>query len=98
MDDKTAYRQKLEAKLDRWRAEIDKLEAQMAVANVDTRSEVRNLIVHLRKRQTEVQEKLEEMNKASSDAWKEMTHGIEKVLDDFATSVSKAIERVDKSS
>ena len=41
MDEKSAYRQKLEARLDQWRAEIDKLQAKAAEASADAPYRVR---------------------------------------------------------
>lgn len=39
MDEKSAYRQKLEARLDKWRAEIDELQAKASEASEDARLE-----------------------------------------------------------
>ena len=80
MDEKSAYRQKLEARLDQWRAEIDKLQAKAAEASADARIEYDKQIDELQEKQQDAQAKLEELNDASGDAWKDFKAGVEKGL------------------
>lgn len=93
MDDKSAYRQKLEARLDQWRAEIDKLQAKAAEASADARIEYEKQVEMLRGKQEEAREKLRELDDASDDAWKDLKGGIKKAWDDLGDAVQKATER-----
>lgn len=93
MDEKSAYRQKLEARLDQWRAEIDKLQAKAVEASADARLEYDKQIKALRNQQEEARQKLNELDDASSEAWKDLKSGLQKAWDDLGTAVRKATER-----
>jgi ElaB/YqjD/DUF883 family membrane-anchored ribosome-binding protein len=93
MDEKSAYRQKVEARLDQWRADIDKLQAKAVEASADARLEYHKQIDELREKQHKAQAKLKELNEASGDAWKDFKAGVEKAWDDLGDAVKKATER-----
>lgn len=93
MDEKSVYREKLEARLDQWRAEIDKLKAKAAEAGADARKEYQDQVDALRGQQEEARERLKELDEATGDAWKNLKSRIEKVWDDLGDSVKKATER-----
>ena len=60
MDEKNVYRKKLEARLDQWRAEIDKLQSKAVEASADARLEYDKQIKELRSQQDEARQKLNE--------------------------------------
>ncbi|WP_439156308.1 coiled coil domain-containing protein [Yoonia sp.] len=93
MDEKSAYRQKLQARLDQWRTEIDKLEAKAVEASADARMKIDDQIKELRKQQDAASEKLKELDDASGEAWKDFKSGVEKAWDDLGAAVKKATER-----
>jgi chromosome segregation ATPase len=93
MSEKSAYREKLEARLDQWQAEIDKLQAKAAEAGADVRSEYEEQVETLREQQDAAREKLKEFDEASGEAWKDLRQGIEKAWDNLSSSVKKATEK-----
>jgi F0F1-type ATP synthase membrane subunit b/b' len=93
MSDKSAYREKLEARLEQWRAEIDKLQAKAAEASADARREYDDQVAELRKQQEEARDKLKELDEASDDAWEDMKGGFEKAWDKLGDAVKSARER-----
>ena len=93
MDEKSVYREKLEARLDQWRAEIDKLQAKAAEAGADARKEYQDQVDALRAQQEEARQKLKDLDEATGDAWKNLKSGIEKAWDDLGDSVKNATER-----
>ena len=93
MSEKSAYRQKLEARLDQWRAEIDKLEAKAVEAGADARIEYRDQLETLRGKQAEARRKLSELDDATSDAWQDLKGGIERAWTDLGDAVKKATQR-----
>jgi len=95
MDDKSAYRQKLEARLDQWRADIDKLQAKAVEASADARMEYEEQIEKLRGQQEEALQKLKELDDASGEAWKDLRGGIEKAWDNLGDAVKNATQRFD---
>ena len=93
MDEKSAYRNKLEARLDQWRADIDKLQAKAREAGADARLEYDKQINNLRDQQDKARKKLGELDEASGDAWKDLKSGFEKAWDDLGSAVKNATER-----
>ncbi|MCT4685074.1 MAG: hypothetical protein N4A39_15220 [Roseicyclus sp.] len=93
MSDKTAYREKLEARLDQWRAEIDKLQAKAAEASADARKEYEDQLTELRQQQDAAREKLKELDEASDDAWDDIKDGVEKAWAKLGDAVTSARER-----
>ena len=93
MNEKGAYRQKLEARLDQWRADIDKLQAKAREAGADARLEYDKQIGKLRDQQDKARKKLGELDAASGEAWKDLKIGFEKAWDDLGTAVKTATQR-----
>ncbi len=93
MDDKNAYEQKLEARLDQWRAEIDKLQAQAKEASANAQLNYQKEVDDLRGRQEQAQKKLDELRDAQGKAWKDLRSGIESAWDDLGRSVRSAADR-----
>lgn len=93
MDEKSAYRQKLEARFDQWRAEIDKLQAKATEAGADARLEYQEEIEKLRDQQEDARAKLDELDNASDEAWEDLKSGIENAWDDLGEAVKSARER-----
>ena len=93
MDDKGAYRHKLEARLDQWRAEIDKLEARAAELGADARIEYGKQIDALREKQQKARASLDRLESASGEAWKDLRSGIEAAWDDLGRAVRTATDR-----
>lgn len=94
MSEKSAYRQKLEAQLDQWRAEIDKLEAKAVEAGADARAEYEERVKALQGQQDAARAKLGELDEASGEAWKELKSGIEKAWDNLGNAVENAKEKL----
>lgn len=93
MDEKSAYRQKLEARLDQWRADIDKLQAKATEASADARLEYEDQVKKLREQQDDARQQLEELDDASGEAWKDLKGGVEKAWDNLGAAVKNATER-----
>lgn len=93
MSAKQAYEQKLEAKLNEWKAEIDKLKAKADGAEADSRLRYEKEIDDLKKRQAEARKKLEELRKASDDAWEDMKAGIDSAWSSLGDAIGKATSR-----
>ena len=73
---KEAYEQKLQAQLDVWSTEIDKLDAKAGEADVNTQAEYYKQIEELRAKQDDAKEKLDEL-KSAHNAWEDLKVGIE---------------------
>jgi hypothetical protein len=88
MSEKQAYRQKIDAKMEEWNAEIDRLEARADRAGADVQLEYYEQIKRLRALQEEARGKLKELEAAGDDAWEDFRDGV----DVAANAVERAVD------
>ena len=93
MENKEAYRKKLEAQMREWSAKIDLLKARADQAEAEAKIEYRNRIEDLRKKRAVLQEKLNELKKASDAAWKDIKAGTEKAAADLRDALQSALTK-----
>jgi len=86
---KDPYVEKLQAKLDEWNAEIEKLQARARQAQADTRIEYEEQVAELKGKRDALKDKLREIRAASDEAWEEMKKGADEAFD----RVKEAVER-----
>jgi len=90
MTNKEAYQQQLQAKLDEWQAEIDKLRAKAQAAKADAQVEYNKQIEDLQGKQDDAKQRLAELQQSGEGAWEELRAGIEKSWNDLGEAVSAA--------
>jgi hypothetical protein len=93
MKDKELYRQKKQAQLDEWKAEVDKLKAKASGASADAQLELNKHIRTLETRIEENKAKLSELAKAGEDAWESIKDGVESAWDSMKSAVSDAARK-----
>lgn len=93
MTDKSAYERKLDAKLEEWNAEIDRLKAQAKEASADTEIEIRQQIDELQDRRDDARSRLEKVKDSSNEAWEDVKAGADKAWDEMQASFEKAKAR-----
>jgi hypothetical protein len=93
MENKEAYREKLEAQMREWSAKIDLLKARADQAEAEAKIEYRNRIEDLRKKREVLQEKLSELQKASDAAWKDIKTGAERAAADLRDALQSAFSK-----
>lgn len=81
MDDKELQRQKRQAQVDEWRAEIAKLKAQASKLSTDAQLKVNHQIAAWEAKVEEGKSRLGEFGEASDDAWEAIKHGFESMWD-----------------
>lgn len=90
MSMKESYQQKLQAQMDEWSAEIDKLKARADKQNADVKLEYYEKIEDLRVKQQAAINKLSGLMSASDDAWEELKAGVESAWFTLGEAVDKA--------
>ncbi len=90
MSMKQTYEKKLQAQLDEWGAEIDKLKAKADKAEADTQLEYYKQIEELRLMQETANKKLAELKAASDDAWEDLKAGLESAWDSLGNALKSA--------
>jgi hypothetical protein len=98
MNAREAYQEKMEAQLDRWNAEIAKLQARADEAKAQAKIEYLEQIAQLRQRQDKARRKLDEMKKAGDGAWQDLKAGLELAWDDLSSALESAASRFKESS
>lgn len=87
------YVRKLQAKLDEWNADIDRLAVKAALAEAELKTQYSDEIEMLRNKQIEARVKLEAMQEASENAWEDMRSGLDIAWDAISEAVSSAKSR-----
>ena len=93
MNMKESYQQKLQAELDEWSAEINKLKAKADKAEADIKLKYYEQIEELREKQEAANGKLTELMAASDDAWEDLKAGAESAWLSLGDAVKKATSR-----
>lgn len=90
MDIKDAYRQKREAQLKEWGAQINLLEAKAENVGADMRVKHAEAVQELRAKQHAASAELERLGKASGEAWEQVKATADRVWDDLKNGVAEA--------
>lgn len=90
MDIQKAYKQKREAQLKEWGAQISLLEAKLENTGADMKVKYAEQIRALRTQHRNASEKLEELGKASGEAWEQVKATADKVWEDLKSGVADA--------
>jgi recombinational DNA repair ATPase RecF len=90
MDMQNAYKQKREAQLKEWGAQINLMEAKLENMGADLKVKRAEQIKALRAQQHSASEKMQELGKASGEAWEQVKVTADKVWDDLKSGVADA--------
>lgn len=91
MNEKEIYRQKKQAQLDEWRADVDKLKAKSSQARADAQLELNKKIEELEGKMEEGKARLAELEEASDDAWDSIKRGVESAWESIDTALKGAV-------
>ncbi|MCE2595801.1 coiled coil domain-containing protein [Motilimonas cestriensis] len=93
MSEKQIYQQKIQAQLDEWKADLDKLKAKASGASADAQLELQKQIKVLESKLEEGRSKFAEMSDASEESWqsikKEMSSSWDATKAAFNDAVAK---------
>ncbi len=93
MSDKELYQQRLQAQLDEWQAEIDKLKAKAEGAGAETKLEMNRQIEELESKVEDARGKLSELSLASDLAWESLKEGVEMAWESLKSAFNKTSTR-----
>ena len=93
MKDKELYQRKMQAQLDEWKADVDKLKAKASRASADTQLKMNEQIKVLDSKIAEAKAKLSELSRAGEDAWESIREGMESAWDSLKSAVSDAAKK-----
>lgn len=93
METKQAYEAKVKAQLDQFNAQIEQMKAKAAEANADAAIEYNKAIDDLTAKRNSAQAKLDEIGKASEDAWQDLKVGFESAWNDLNVAFKSAMDK-----
>lgn len=94
MNDKELYRQKHQAQLDEWKAEVARLKAKAAGAKADAQIELNRHLGELDKRVHEAGDRLSELAAAGEGAWDTARKRVESTWDALKAGVGAAAAKL----
>jgi uncharacterized coiled-coil DUF342 family protein len=93
MTDKELYQQKLQAQLDEWGSEIDKLKAKASGASADAQLEMNKQVETLESKIEEGNKKLSEFADASDDKWESMKDSMDSTWKSLKSAFKDAVSK-----
>jgi regulator of protease activity HflC (stomatin/prohibitin superfamily) len=93
MSKKEAYEKKVEAKLDEWGAEIDRLKAKSKGAKADAQVEFQEQLEELKTKREAARKKLSDLKNTSGDAWDDVKSGMDSAWQALDKSLESAAQR-----
>jgi predicted nucleic acid-binding Zn-ribbon protein len=93
MSEKQSYRKKIEASMEQWNAEIDKLEARADRAEADMQLQYYEELKKLRALQEEARGKLEELEEAGDDTREELERAVDNATNAIERAMSVTLSR-----
>lgn len=88
--DKETYQNKLQAQLDQWKAEIDKLQAQSREASADMQIKYQEQIKELREKRADMAAQYDKIEAANIEAWKDFKTGADEAWDNMSKAMKSA--------
>jgi hypothetical protein len=90
-DTKDDYEKSTQKKLDQVSASIDDLKEKAEAADGQAQAGLHQAVEDLQKQRDDLQTKLDALKNSTTDAWKDMTVGIDKSLGDLQKASDKAV-------
>lgn len=88
MNIQDAYKQKMTAQLKEWAAQINLLESKVENVSADIQIMRAKQLIQLRVKQNAAYEKIQELEKASGEAWNQVKVTADKVWDDLKVGIA----------
>ncbi len=95
MTTRKEYIEKLKARIDLWNAKIAEAEARFGEAEADAKLAGKEELQEMRAMCDEAQEKLNEVQSASEDAWQDMKGGVRAAWNSLESAFETASHRFD---
>jgi methyl-accepting chemotaxis protein len=94
MDLKEAYKQKLNAQMKEWGAQINLLNAKVENKGADMKIKYSKELDALKAKQDEIAQKIKELDEAKVENWEKVKDTADQILADLKTGLANAISRL----
>lgn len=96
MESKELYQKKVQALLDEWKADVDKLKAKAQGASAEAQIEWNKQIEFLEGKMKEGKAKLSELANTGEEAWDSIKDGVESAWDSMKSAFRDALDKIKK--
>ena len=94
MDSKEAYKQKLNAQIKEWNAQINLLNAKIENKGADMKLKYSKELDALKEKQDDVLQKIKELDESTTENWEKIKVTADQMLSDIKTGLNNAISRL----
>ncbi len=91
--EKQAYAERLQAEIDSWNADINKLRAKAKLASAESQRKYQEEIERIEERRDALEAQFAELKTAKADAWDDLVQGVERAWRDMSEAMKKAAGR-----
>jgi chromosome segregation ATPase len=92
-EQKENYQKKIEAQLDEWRADIDRLKERARNATAETKMKYQESIDKLEHKMNEGRSKLKDLKESTGDAWDTVKEGADTIWDTMKATFAEVKEK-----
>jgi hypothetical protein len=92
-ENKDNYQSKIEAQLDEWRADIDRLREKAKNAKAESKLKYQESIDKLELKMNEGKSKLNDLKESGGEAWKEIKEGADSIWDTMKATFKEVKEK-----
>jgi hypothetical protein len=93
MKEKEAWKRRIEAQLDEWKAETEKWKARTKRKKAESDIEIDNILNDLENKQEIARKKLQKLEESGNEAWDEIKEGIESAANELKDTYNKASKK-----
>ncbi len=93
MDSKEAYKQKLNAQLKEWSAQISLINAKIENKGADMRLKYAKELDSVKEKQDEVIQKIKDLDQATEESWEKVKVTTDQILNDLKTGVNNILSK-----
>lgn len=91
--EKEAYAERLQAEIDSWNADINKLRAKAKLASADVQQKYYEEIEQIEERRDALEARFNELKAANAGAWDDLRQGVERAWQDMSKAMKNAASR-----
>jgi uncharacterized coiled-coil DUF342 family protein len=92
-EQKESYQQKIQAQLDEWRAEIDRLKEKARKASTEGKHKYQESIDSLELKMNEGKTKLKDLRESTDEAWDSIREGADSIWDTMKATFAEVKEK-----
>lgn len=95
MSNKELYQKKMQAQLDEWNADLDKMKAKASKASADAQINLKKQIDSLEQKTKGVRSKLSELKEAGEETWKPIKESLDAAWENLKSGAREAASKHD---